>query len=454
MLPLKKHKAYDYVFEGGVCDEKFNFVAGEYCEYPKTYGYLSCTKSYIPAEPVQIRHETVIFCGTLINVFGFALMHNLNRLWYLADHPETPYKFVFLENKILGNFKFFNVLEAAGLSKDRIEIIEHPTQFDKVIVPEQTLYWCSNFRIGVKKIFDYMRSLVKPGPYKKVYLSRSALKEELEVSMNEEYFENFYKKRGYEIVHPEQLPFTEQLSIMAGADEVTAMDGTLIYLTQFCKPETKVVILLRTNDPSPIMPICVSSTIQNCWIVEAHFNFLPATFDFGAELMGPSSCWRQYLEHEDIQHTPEEVSEDIHVKPVLYDYIWKWGKIASDIRTFTLPSHTTLRNYSLIDILYFINLFFCGNKIDKSLYPDRYEIDRLKEENNKLHEVFTLALSDYIKYRYESIKNLLEDENFNKPEIVYDEQVKYLKRLSRLENQLEKKTRLATSAADKQAGHE
>ena len=142
VLPLRKHKNYEMVFEGGVCDEKFNFVSGDYSEYPKTYGYLSCAKSYIPEEPVHIRHETVIFGGVLINGFGLSLLSNISRLWYLADHPETPYKFVFLENKTWGKFTFFKVFEAAGLSKNRIELIEHTTQID--ILDWTNMIFCGN----------------------------------------------------------------------------------------------------------------------------------------------------------------------------------------------------------------------------------------------------------------------------------------------------------------------
>ncbi|WP_298068764.1 glycosyltransferase family 61 protein [uncultured Mailhella sp.] len=409
VLPLRKYKDYGYVFAGGVCDKKFNFVAGGHFFYHDNSSPSACSRSYIPSEPVHIRHETVVFGGILHNIFAITLSNDLSRLWYLADHPEIPYKFIFIEDRLWGKFTFFNILEAAGLPKDRIEIIEYPTQFDKVIVPDQTFYFFSNYRIGVDKIFNYMRSLVKPGPYKKVYLSRSALKSKREITFNEEYFENFYKKRGYEIVHPEQLPFTEQLSIMAGADEVVATDGSLPLLAQFCKPETKVVILLRAFQYVSQTPIAVSSTIKNCWIVDVHFNFLPATLDGGAELVGPTSCWRRYLEHEHIPHTPEEVSEEIHIKPLLYDYIRLWCQTAKDVEIFGNDNAFCLKNYSLIDILDWANMIFCGNKIDRSLYPDRNDVVWLRNQNQRLEKkILHRRIKKHLRKLKNWIKNLIK----------------------------------------------
>ncbi|WP_298068418.1 glycosyltransferase family 61 protein [uncultured Mailhella sp.] len=455
VLPLRKYKDYNMMVEGGVCDRKFKFVAGHYLNYPDPNGYLCCSRSYKPSEPVQVRHETVIFGGILYGGFWLTISSNLSRLWYLADHPKTPYKFVFLKNTFWGNLTI-NMLEIAGLSEDKIEIIEHPTQFDKIIVPEQTFYIFSSHRVGAEKIYNYIRERVKPGAYKKVYLSRSALPigGNNEITFNEQYFENFYQKRGYEIIHPEQLPFKEQLSIMAGADEIIAWEGTLLFLTQFCKPETKVVILRRTVGHTPITPLLTTSIIPNCKIIDVHFNFLPATLDMGAELVGPTSCWRRYLEHEGIPHTSDEVSEDLHIRPILYDYVKLWGKIADAPSYFARDTLLPLNNYTLIDILDYVNSIFRGNKIDRSLYSDRNDVLHLTDENNKLREIFTLALSDYIKNRYESLKSFAENEKINSLMCIDDKQVKHLKQLSRLEKQLQKKKAFADTVEDEQTGHE
>lgn len=363
---------------GGVCDKDGNFIAGNCRDISRDYFSQSCTAAYPITTPPRVRHETVVYGGILNTIFGHAITDSLPRLWWFADHQETKYKLVFLRSPRPVGFDPCCILEAAGITEDRMEIINEPTRFDKIIVPEEALYMFSGYRPGVRKIYDLIRSRVTPGPYKKVYLSRSAYEEH--DLFNEKYFEDFFSKRGYEIVHPEQLPFTEQISIMAGADEVAAPSGTLSLLTLFCRPHTRTAYLTRCEHILISEIICLQALDINYSIVDIHLGFLPTKMTgHNIYFVAPTTYWEQYLNQSKIAYTVDEVSVDLHVKPFVYDYVVKWGQHEAN------PKHyKNIHDFTLIDVVSSINTLLLQTEIDKESFPDRDDVTQLKRKRAAL----------------------------------------------------------------------
>ena len=79
-------------FNGGVCDENFNFVAGYSRTDPsgsrkgRTAFDVSC--SYVvDREKVTYFDEDVIFGGALMGAFGHFILECWTRLWYILEPP-------------------------------------------------------------------------------------------------------------------------------------------------------------------------------------------------------------------------------------------------------------------------------------------------------------------------------------------------------------------------------
>lgn len=81
-------------------------------------------------------------------------MESLSRLWWFAENPNMPYKIVFLDFPFGGGFTAYSVLEALGITRDRMEIITEPTRFKEIIVPEESIYMWSGFRAGWETVFN------------------------------------------------------------------------------------------------------------------------------------------------------------------------------------------------------------------------------------------------------------------------------------------------------------
>lgn len=376
-------------------------------------GHLSCTKAYSIPESVQNRHETVVFGGILYGHFGHVITDTLCRLWWYTDHPDTSYKLVFLEAPVQGGFKYYDVLDAIGIKKEQMEIITEPTRFDKIIVPQETLNMVSSYRPGVEKIYDYIRSRVVPAGYKKVYLSRTAITDG-GIFVNEEYFENFYRCRGYEIVHPEKLPFEEQVSILSGAEEVVVTYGTLVHLVTFCRPSTHIIILNRCDDVFFHLFPLLQSRKSEYYLIDAFFGFLPTTQP-PVYFVGPTIYWRKYLDKQKISYKEEDVSIENNVRPFVYDYILKWLDYAT-----SMDGYKAIRNKSLVDIIEIGNRIFFARQIDRKALPDRDDIIKIKKENtelknkvNILEDILQTALAKQSQAQFTALEQTLFNKALN-----------------------------------------
>lgn len=279
-LPIKKRA--NGANEGGICNSNGNFVAGFYRNMivpeKKDNGH-NCLNSYKIDNTLIIRNETVIFGGMLFNHFGHFIRDSLVRLWYIFENRNINHKIIFIIQDGLDEIKHENILELAGLKKEEYEILVHPTQFDKIIVPYQSFDIFNGYRKNASLPFDAIISKITPANYDKIYISKS--KYDNNSLKNEIYFENFYKKRGFKIIYPETLPFAEQISIINGANEIICSSGTIAHLASyFCQKNSKITILWRNDnvyqnliDNAPVWLNPLQMRGCETYIVDVSFNF-------------------------------------------------------------------------------------------------------------------------------------------------------------------------------------
>lgn len=301
----------------------------------------------------------------------------LSRLWWFAEHTDTPYKIVFLDIPRNNGFQLYNVLEAMGLDRDRIEVIAEPTRFDRIIVPEQAWIMYSEYRPQMVEVFDLFKSRVTPGPYKKLYLSRTNYKGKAEI--NEVYYEDFYRRRGYTVIHLEEMPFPEQVSVISGADEVVCLQSSQQHMLAFCRNGARAVVLTRLETPN--IPFTIAAQLRGLevWYIHANYNFLPVKlWNSTAYLYGPTEFWRQYLDAEGIAYEEDELSFDRYVRPYIYDYLMSWRQ-----RVCEEGAYRSVHNFGLIDVVDGLNKMFFHTPIDRVKFPDRDDVTRLKTANRE-----------------------------------------------------------------------
>lgn len=385
ILPLRKVKKTKInQFEGGVTDKEGNFVAGHIRSLDDKDIGKSCKISYTPDTFVPHRKETVVFGGVVRGHYGHLLAENLGRMWWYAENSETPYKFIFLLMAVQKNetFTLFDIFEAAGLSKDRYEFIETPTSFDKIIIPEQACIHHLGYFSGYEKFYDHIISNVskklQPSPHKKIYFSRAILDGSLGV--NEKYYEEFYKKRGFHIVYPETLSFSEKVALVQGAEEFVSIFQSGIYTLLCANPNLKVTILVQEGISHISHWFAFSMRNLAYTFVHANLNFLPSKHEGNnCYFYGPNRYWNEFLKKKEILHTEEEISTELHVNPYVYEYIEKWCQHYSNPRYYS-----NISNYSLIDILLRNQNIFDQKTLDRKLYAEPNKIQKLQGEVKEL----------------------------------------------------------------------
>ena len=365
----------DGVFEGGLIDFEGKFIAGQFRSMEAPYSNRSIAQGYeIPDDViVHEREETVIFGGMLVSHWGHMLVDATSRLWYPVMHPENHTKIVFV--RFPGQrFPYQELLSLAGIEESRVEIIDEPTRFRKVIVPEETIHSLSG-HYGKEWIsfFDAVRKAVRPAPYKKIYLTRTAFM--INNVCGEQYFEDFYAAQGYHVVAPEKYTITEQVAMIAGADELVTTMGTISHMVLFARPGTHLTILNRSHEIVRVQLTMNEARGIRCTYVDAYRNFLPSVQGGNSIfLLAPNKHWREYKQAVFGLLSDEKEDEEVFGRAAV-DYIKKWGRFFGEKKHYKW-----IRNCEVKDLVAEINRTFLGKRGDTSKYLPTQTLENTRKE--------------------------------------------------------------------------
>ena len=241
--------------------------------------------------------ESVIFGGQSYTAFGHLLLEGLSRLWYIIANPRDKRKIIYIKcgdwgEKIGTQTKLYEFFQLLGVDKNRIVIIEKPTKFKHITIPEVSIYCWRSLLYGnyiytkeYPLIYNYFAQkanelYIEGQKFDKIYLSHSKWEHRAEQHfLNENIYEEFFKNRGYEIIYPEEYSVTQIAYLMNNAKEVATTMGSSSHLALFCKENTRFIILTRDcNTQPPLMPQClINQAMKLDWfIINANNNYLPS----------------------------------------------------------------------------------------------------------------------------------------------------------------------------------
>lgn len=414
ILPLKKidSTTYNGKYVGGVCDENFNFLGGLIRNKDRFINYSCCDSYEVSKEEITYYDEKVIFGGVIISTFGHLILESLSRLWYVVENkPKCKVAFVVINDNYKSYFdNFFKLLD---IDLKKVIYIKKPSKFKEVIIPDETIYAWSNYKEKYHVIYDKICKNIKAKKDKKIYLTRS--KFEKQDCFNESYFEDFYQKRGFKIIAPEQYSIEEQIAYIKGADYVVCTLGTLSHLLLFAKPKTKLVILNRA-EINPLIPQLIINQAKDLdyYIIDVSFNLLPVNHNHGCFLLGPTKYWKEYLHVINESYQQEEI--DMNLKDFAYDYLVKWCE-TFQIKKRWDYSLTTFDNF---DVLNFLSTSLLDKPLRRKDYKNSYkdkeknykkEIAQIKEEKEHL-EIENRKLKSESEKLKKKVKNITSSKSW------------------------------------------
>ena len=346
VLPLRRREdggKNANLYEGGVCRDGWSFAAGLQ-RMRRNFQYnLQCVRGYVPAGKVEERDERVVYGGVIFGHFGHQLIDGFTRLWHFARHHAEGLKYVFVLQPGASPKYAQAFFALAGL--DNYEIITAPTRFKEVICPEEAFFSGGGCHPAWLEWFDHIAATVGGGEAlpDKIYLTRTQWK--AQDGVGEEYFEEFFKNQGYEVIAPETLPLADQVRHIASASRIACTMGTMAHLLAFARSGADVTILLRS--PESVMPaqlnICEARRFD--WrMVDGTANPLPTGQSNGAFFYWPTREFYRWCDDAGLPRlTARRVG--LNYEENVAEYLWRWTERFSDPANFKYIEGRTARDF-------------------------------------------------------------------------------------------------------------
>ncbi|WP_296603988.1 glycosyltransferase 61 family protein [Nocardioides sp.] len=249
---------------GAVYDEDGTLVAT--CLRDSRLAWKHDDPETLPSPPTNAeRLREARYLGRYIGHFGHFLIETLPALaragfddlpllfhpWGVPDAPGAGYR-AFL-------------LNALGIDEARIGFVRRVTVVDKLHVPDSL----PNVILGdvdraTLDAYAFIRQaalrVTQATPHGgAIYLSRRAFDGRREVK-GEDTVEDAFRRDGYTVIHPQQLPIHEQIGLVARAEAVAGFEGSALHLCGFMRPGSRVTVVTQDR-PVPLAILAVNDAL-------------------------------------------------------------------------------------------------------------------------------------------------------------------------------------------------
>ena len=213
---------------GEFCEQSVHIKAGLKCLPP--------SKDFTISKKVAGKH---LYCGMLQNShFGHFLVESISRLWASSMLKDIDTLVFYKREKRRGVPEFAEDFVALFSDKIPITIVEEPTEFETLFVPNQLGIEGSGVFIHhsatvpcVSKLLETVKQSIEGKTYpEKIYVSRSKLSGKEGGFVGEKQVEQNLKRQGYQIIHPEKMSVLEQLQYYVSAKKIIFSDGSAYHL--------------------------------------------------------------------------------------------------------------------------------------------------------------------------------------------------------------------------------
>ncbi len=319
ILPLRRDPSFGLLFgKGGVVD-----CHGQYVDLSAIPGRV---QDAYPFQAPDCREETVVYCGYMVNHWGHFLIEGVTRLWYFLEQDASVDKYVFFldegeQRQIQGNYReFFQLL---GIW-DKLEFINRPTTFRRVIVPELGIHMRQGYTPKLLRVFDRIAENVRPQPDwetpEKIYFSRSQFQKGQPFEFGFDALDNFFAKNGYTILYPEKVPLSRMIHYIRSCQVVATLSGSLPHNMLFGRSGQKVEIIERlviSDDNQTDV-----NRMRDLDVVYVDANIPVYTIDFvGPFIMGYTPELQRFAQDQGYQPPDECYLTKKHYKSCFVRYI-------------------------------------------------------------------------------------------------------------------------------------
>ena len=311
---------------GGVTDAKLRFVAASATQRVNPPHFSSPPPHwYIGANPncslneVAYVDEEVVFIGAFSKHYGHFILEGLARLWFYLDNNIMNCRAVYIATQADDNF--LDVLYAFGLKKDHLVKINAPTQFRKVIIPEQSFRLQDSYHQKYKETIDQIQRNIPAGSYKKVFFSKERRNNNR--GMGEKPIASVFQRNGYKVIYPEKTSMLKTLSILKGCDTFVASSGTNAHNAIFLNDQSTCICLNRSEHIHYVQTMINRMRNLNIIYVDAFFSTVPSNWSTGPFLFAPTKYLITFFKEQNFNFKERKLYESF--SPFLLNFLIAWG---------------------------------------------------------------------------------------------------------------------------------
>lgn len=274
----------------------------------------------IASDTVVKKHKKAVYLGGCHNQWGHFLIEGLSRVWAILESDKyKDYELCYILSKATSFPSYMKeIFTLSGIDYTRINLIETPTMYDEVVVPQISskldTFWTDEYVATINKIKSNVTS-VQGGKY---YLSRTAFSDNI---IGETVLEDIFRKNGYEIISPEQLSATEQIAIFSGADEIASISGSAAHSMVFMKDTANGIVLERMSFPNRTQAVIDDMLKAEISVIKANHSFLIFNVGMGPFLMALTPWLKQFFDEHHFVYDKND--EKAHYK-FIYSYAKLW----------------------------------------------------------------------------------------------------------------------------------
>ena len=214
-----------------------------------------------PGTPPSQAGGTVVYGGFLRFVWGHFLMESMARMWAVVGNPElSDLPIVFFADDADGGrlrrgtnyWRFFELLGVA----DRVRVITEGEWFDSIIVPELAFSNEEFFHPAFVSVFDAVKRNVDlaASSARRIFLTRSRLPKARKTDIGIEKIDALFRDNGFEVVSPEQLSLDQMIAMIANAEVVATVSGSVAHNLVFCNNRQETIVVERYAVNNPFQP--------------------------------------------------------------------------------------------------------------------------------------------------------------------------------------------------------
>lgn len=238
---------------GGIVDSTGAYIADSSLHHGTGGAYTP------PPQDIIHNSETVIYLGLFYRIWGHDLTDNIRRVWFLkSDFFKSEFKhcpIVYVPYKdgyytIDRQPDFKRLLEILEVDVDNLQPITQPTQYDKIILPDNSFTsphnpdtgFTAEYREAVDRVRDFALKNRTPTSIKKLYFYHGG-----RGTVGEERMAEYFKSKGYEIITGEQREnnLDEELNLLINAESFTSAIGSCSHNCLFLRDNAEFILIPR-----------------------------------------------------------------------------------------------------------------------------------------------------------------------------------------------------------------